>query len=165
VGHLPKEWLPNRPGVGRVAQMFLGTYLHNIDSKGRLTLPAKFRAELARGVVVTPGLDDELWVFPMETWESLDLKMSELPLNDRDSRNFGRLWYASASECELDKQGRILLPGTLRDRAGLDGETVIVGAGRRLEIWSREGWTRTSSEIEKNGDAIAERLFQLGMRL
>jgi MraZ protein len=145
--------------------MFVGTYLHNLDSKGRLTLPAKYRAELARGVMVTPGLEGELWVFPLETWESLDLKMSELPFNDSDSRDFVRRWYANAAACELDKQGRILLPGKLREDAGLDGETVIVGAGRRLEIWTGERWGHKSDEIEKNGGAIAERLFQLGIRL
>jgi MraZ protein len=145
--------------------MFVGTYLHNIDSKGRLTLPAKYRAELARGVMVTPGLEGELWVFPLETWERLDLKMSELPFNDRDSRDFVRLWYARAGACELDKQGRILLPSELRELAGVDGETVIVGSGGRLEIWSRERWGHKSDEIEKDGDAIAERLFELGIRL
>lgn len=145
--------------------MFLGTYLHNIDSKGRLTLPAKFRAELARGVVVTLGLDGELWVFPMETWERLAAKMNELPLNDKDSRNFARRVYGKATDCEPDKQGRILLPSDLRELAGVDGETVIVGSGGRLEIWSRERWGHKSDEIEKDGDAIAERLFGLGIRL
>jgi MraZ protein len=145
--------------------MFLGSYLHNIDSKGRLTLPSKFRAELATGVFVTLGLDGELWVFPMETWERLALKMNELPLNDKDSRRFARRVYGIATHCEPDKQGRILLPTELREKAGLDGETVIVGSGGRLEIWSRERWERQSDEIEKNGDAIAERLFQLGVRL
>lgn len=158
--------LPNGPRVGgHVAQIFVGTYLHHIDSKGRLTLPAKYRAELARGVMVTPGLEGELWVLPLEAWERLDLKMSELPFNDRDSRDFVRLWYARAGVCELDKQGRILLPGKLRELAGVDGEAVIVGAGSRLEVWSRERWEQASAEIEKNGDAIAERLFQLGIRL
>jgi MraZ protein len=145
--------------------MFLGTYLHNIDSKGRLTLPAKFRTELARGVVVTLGLDGELWVFPMETWERLAVKMNELPLNDKDSLNFARRVYGKATDCEPDKQGRILLPSELRELAGVDGETVIVGSGGRLEVWSHERWGHKSDEIEKDGDAIAERLFELGIRL
>jgi len=145
--------------------MFLGTYLHNIDNKGRLTLPAKFRAELAKGVVVTLGLDGCLWVFPMETWEELAQKMHELPLNDEGSRNLGRLFYANATDSEPDKQGRILLPATLRDKVGLDGETVIVGGPGRLEIWNRERWERNSEEIEKNGNALAESLLDLCIRL
>jgi MraZ protein len=145
--------------------MFVGSYLHNIDSKGRLTLPAKFRAELATGVFLTLGLDGELWVFPKESGERIALKVAELPLNDRDSRDFSRYFHANAVALEPDKQGRILLPSELRDKAGLDGETVIVGSGGRLEIWNRERWQLLSHEIEKNGDAIAERLFELGMRL
>lgn len=145
--------------------MFLGTYLHNIDNKGRLTLPAKFRAELAKGVVVTLGLDGCLWVFPMETWEKLAQKMHELPLNDPRSRQVARLFYAYATDSEPDKQGRILLPPLLREHVGLDGETVIVGGPGRLEIWSREGWERNSQEIEKNGNAMAESLLELGIRL
>lgn len=149
--------------MGRVAQMFLGSYLHNIDSKGRLTLPAKFRAELAKGVVVTLGLDGCLWVFPIETWGEIARKMNELPLTNKFSRHFARRMYGYASDCEPDKQGRILLPPSLRERAGLDGETVVVGGPGRLEIWSRERWERTTEEIEKNGDAIAEQLFELGL--
>jgi MraZ protein len=145
--------------------MFLGSYLHNIDSKGRLTLPAKFRAELAKGVVVTLGLDGCLWVFPMETWGGIAQKMNELPLTDKNSRHFARRMYAYATDCELDKQGRILLPGNLRELAGLDGETVIVGGPGRLEIWGRETWEQTSHDLVANGDATAERLFELGVRL
>lgn len=151
--------------MGRVAHMFLGSYLHTIDSKGRLTLPAKFRAELAKGVVVTLGLDGCLWVFPMETWEGIAQKMNELPLTDKNSRHFARRMYGYATDCEPDKQGRILLPGNLRELAGLDGETVIVGGPGRLEIWSHERWERTSDDLVANGDATAERLFELGVRL
>lgn len=149
--------------MGRIAHMFLGSYLHNIDSKGRLTLPAKFRAELAKGVVVTLGLDGCLWVFPTETWEEIAQKMNELPLTNKFSRHFARRMYGYASDSEPDKQGRILLPSNLRERAGLDGETVVVGGPGRLEIWSRERWERTTQEIEQNGDAIAEQLFELGL--
>jgi MraZ protein len=145
--------------------MFLGSYLHNIDSKGRLTLPAKFRAELAKGVVVTRGLDRCLWVFPIETWEAFARKMNELPLTDKGARDFARFLYGNATDCEPDKQGRILLPNNLRDHADLDGETVIVGGPGRLEIWSRERWDLANDEIGQNGNAIAERLFELGVGL
>jgi MraZ protein len=145
--------------------MFLGTYLHNIDNKGRLTLPAKFRAELAKGVVVTLGLDGCLWVFPMEAWEELAQKMHELPLNDPHSRQVARHFYAFGTAAEPDKQGRILLPPVLREEVGLDGETVIVGGPGRLEIWNRERWERNSQEIAKNGNAMAESLLELGIRL
>ena len=143
--------------------MFLGEDVHQIDSKGRLTLPARFRAELARGVVVTRGLDKCLFVYPVEQWQKLADKINGLPLTQRNARNLARLFYSGASRCVPDKQGRILLAPYLREFAGVDGETVIVGLYTRLEIWSPERWREIRSEVEEHGDAIAEHFAEFNV--
>jgi len=143
--------------------MFLGEYLHNIDSKGRLTLPAKFRGELAKGVVVTRGLDRCLFVHPVDEWQELAKKINSLPLTRKDARTLARLIYSGASDCTPDKQGRILLPSYLREFAGVDGETVIIGLHNRLEIWNPQRWERVRREVEEEGDIIAEKLAELGI--
>jgi len=143
--------------------MFLGEYLHNIDTKGRLTLPAKFRGELAKGVVVTRGLDGCLFVHPVDEWQGLAKKINSLPLTRKDARTLARLIYSGASDCTPDKQGRILLPSYLREFAGVDGETVIIGLHNRLEIWNPQRWERVRREGEEEGDIIAEKLAELGI--
>ena len=143
--------------------MFLGEYLHNIDTKGRLTLPAKFRAELAKGVVVTRGFDGCLVVYPLEEWEILAEKINSLPLTKKDARILTRLIYSGASTCLPDKQGRILLPTYLREFASVDGETMIIGLYARLEIWNPERWQEVRSEVEEKGDIIAESFAELGI--
>jgi len=143
--------------------MFLGEYLHNIDTKGRLTLPAKFRAELAKGVVVTRGFDGCLVVYPVDEWDKLAQKLNGLPLTQKDARTLTRLIYSGASDCVPDKQGRILLPTYLREFAGVDGETMIIGLYARLEIWNPERWQQVRSEVEEQGDIIAEHFAESGI--
>lgn len=143
--------------------MFLGEYVHNIDTKGRLTLPARFRGELAKGVVVTRGLDGCLFVYPVDEWEKLANKINSLPLTQKNARTLARLIYSGASDCMPDKQGRILLPSYLRDFGALDGETVIIGLHTRLEIWNPERWQEVKSEVEEQGDVIAEHFAELGI--
>lgn len=162
-GNWPTNSQQMGPKWGSVAQMFLGSYLHGIDSKGRLTLPAKFRPELATGVVVTRGLDGCLWVFPIDMWKELAEKINSLPTTQKDSRDFTRYMFSRASDCVPDKQGRILLPTHLREFANLDGETMILGAQRYLEIWNAAQWKEAESKLEKEGDTIAERLAQVGL--
>jgi MraZ protein len=170
VGNCGGKWgitLQNAPLTApkwvRVAQMFLGEYLHNIDGKGRLTLPARFRAELAKGVVVTRGLDGCLFVYPVDEWEKLAQRINGLPLTKKDARTLARLIYSRASACAPDKQGRILLPTYLREFATLDGETVVIGLYTRLEIWNPERWQQVRNDVEERGDAIAEHLAELGI--
>lgn len=170
MGNCGEKWGSNRQSDpktsskwGVVEQMFLGEYVHNIDSKGRLTLPAKFRAELATGVVVTRGLDGCLFVHPMDEWEKLAQKINSLPLTRKDARTLSRLIYSGATDCIPDKQGRILLPTYLREFASVDGETVIIGLHSRLEIWSPERWEQVRSDVEEHGDMIAEKFAELGI--
>jgi MraZ protein len=128
--------------------MFLGEYSHTIDEKGRLTLPAKYRADLAAGVVVTRGLDKCLFVFPMDEWNKLSEKVSALPLTDTSAREFRRLLFSGATDTELDKQGRVLLPQYLREYAALDGNVIVAGLNTHMEIWSPDAWNAIRANID-----------------
>lgn len=138
--------------------MFLGEYSHFIDDKGRLTIPAKFRAALSSGIVVTQGLDGCLAIYPLGEWESITQKINTLPLTSKDARNFRRLMYAEAANLEPDRLGRILIPKNLRELAGIDGETFIVGLHTYLEIWNPQRWQEVRSKVESEGESIAEHL-------
>lgn len=142
--------------------MFSGEFEHTIDDKGRLTIPARFRDELAEGMFVSRGLDGCLFVYPPEGWKALTDKVSNLPLTQKDARYFSRLIY-SGSECKLDKQGRILLPSSLRQHAGIENEVVIIGVNARLEIWSKGRWQEVTAQLENEGATFAEQLSSLGI--
>jgi MraZ protein len=142
--------------------MFFGEFEHTIDDKGRLTIPARFRDELADEVFVSRGLDGCLFVYPPDSWEALVEKVATLPLSKRDARYFSRL-ICSGSECKLDKQGRILLPSSLREYAAIKSEVVIIGVNSRLEIWSRERWQVVTAQLENEGATFAEQLDSLGI--
>lgn len=143
--------------------MFNGEYNHSIDAKGRLIIPAKFREALGEEFVVTKGLDGCLFVFSNVEWQAFEEKLKTLPLTNKNARQFIRFFVAGATTCELDKQGRILLPGTLREFAGLEKEVVITGTLTRIEIWSKAMWEANSSY--DNMDEIAEQMteFELGI--
>lgn len=142
--------------------MFMGEFKHNIDPKGRLIMPAKFRDELGDKFVVTRGLDGCLFGYPQSEWEGLEDKLKEMPLAKKDARAFVRFFYAAATECELDKQGRINLPATLREFAGLEKECVVIGVSDRIEIWSQAKWDVFSTETAENFDEIAETMIDFG---
>lgn len=139
----------------------MGEYQHSIDDKGRLIVPAKFREDLGAGFVVTRGLDNCLFVYPRSEWETLEAKLKSLPLTSSDARAFVRFFFSGASECELDKQGRILLPGSLRDYAKLLRECVVIGVSNRVEIWAKEIWESYSTDAADSFAAIAEKLTDL----
>ncbi len=143
--------------------MFLGEYVHNIDSKGRLTLPAKYRADLAKGVVITRGVERCLLVFPADAWENLANDITSLPFTRKDARIFNRFFFGGASECVPDKQGRVLLPPNLRTYANLDGETVIVCLDQHMEIWNPQQWRQAEKDMEEKIEIIAEGLAELGI--
>lgn len=142
--------------------MFLGEFSHTIDDKGRLTLPAKFRSVLAEGVVITRGLDGCLFIFPMAYFNALAERTANLPLTQADGRDFARMLFSSASDIDLDKQGRILLPQTLREFAGLDGDVTIVGVNTRIEVWSPNAWKGQREKFE-GGALDSEHWAQLGI--
>ncbi|MBU0702394.1 MAG: division/cell wall cluster transcriptional repressor MraZ [Chloroflexi bacterium] len=133
--------------------MFLGEFVHTIDEKGRLTVPAKFRDDLDAGLVVTRGIDPCLAIYPMEEWEQLAEKVSALPVTDRRARAFRRLVFAAASDAVPDKQGRVLIPPRLREYAGLDSEVVVIGLDTYVEVWNPDSWGEERKYVEgDNGD-------------
>ncbi|MCI5623990.1 MULTISPECIES: division/cell wall cluster transcriptional repressor MraZ [Anaerostipes] len=143
--------------------MFMGEYNHTIDSKGRLIIPSKFRETLGQEFVITKGLDGCLFVFPIKEWKAFEEKLRSLPLINKDARKFSRFFLAGASTCELDKQGRILVPGTLREFAGMNKEVVLTGMLDRIEIWSKDKWNENNSYEDM--DDIAASMQDLGLSI
>lgn len=143
--------------------MLLGEYKHSIDQKGRLAIPAKFRPRLSSGAIITRGLDRSLFLFDLGEWEALAKKLMALPLAQADSRAFVRLMLSGASNVEVDSQGRILIPDTLRAYANLAKSAVITGLYNRIEIWSEEVWGVYKKNTENKSDEIAEKLGELGI--
>lgn len=143
--------------------MFIGEYRHNIDEKGRLALPAKFRGKLASGVVVTKGLENSLVIYTTEEWEKIAPKLSELPYNQANARAFSRLILSGACDCDLDRQGRVNIPANLREYAKLKTNTVIVGVYSRIEVWDVKEWEDYRDRIEAESGEIAEKIENLGL--
>jgi MraZ protein len=143
--------------------MFIGEYHHNIDPKGRLAVPAKFRNELATGAVVTKGLDDCLFLYTKEEWGKLAEKLAQLPISKSNTRAFSRLMLAGAMDVEIDKQGRIMLPEYLRKYGNLKKQVVVAGLYNRLEIWDEARWDIYKQGTEKTSGDIAEALGELGV--
>ena len=142
--------------------MLIGEYNHNIDSKGRLILPSKFRTELGDRFIVTKGFDGCLYGYSVEEWKAIEEKIKTLPLvTGKDARNFTRFFFSSAIECEIDSQGRILISQNLREFAELKKEVVIIGVSSRIEIWSKEKWDEYNES--QDSEDIAEKMTFLGI--
>ena len=142
--------------------MFMGEYNHTIDAKGRLIVPAKFREILGDNFIVTKGLDGCLFVYPNDEWTRFEEKLKSLPLTNKNARQFTRFFLAGAAACEVDKQGRILLPQVLREFASLEKDVVLVGVASRIEIWSRERWDESMNTYDGDMDEVAENMESLG---
>lgn len=143
--------------------MFMGEYNHTIDAKGRLIVPSKFREELGEEFVVTKGLDDCLFVYPLDEWAHIEEAFRKVPLTNKKARDFVRFFFAGAASCEVDKQGRILLPPSLRAYAGLEKEIVSAGVLNRVEIWDKEKWERSNDITDMDG--IADYMAELGVSI
>lgn len=143
--------------------MFLGEYEHSVDAKGRIAVPAKFRPQLETGLVITRGFERCLQVYPMEAWSGLAERVSGLSLGNADVRKLSRHLFASAFDTEIDKQGRILLPATLRGYADIVDGAVVAGMNTFFEIWSADAWAATRQELDDEGSSIAEVMANLGM--
>ncbi|TSC68238.1 MAG: protein MraZ [Parcubacteria group bacterium Gr01-1014_66] len=143
--------------------MLIGEYIHTLDAKKRVALPARLRKELGERIILTRGLNSCLCVYSLKQWESLTEKLGKLPTGQSDTRSFLRLLFSGAMEIELDQLGRMLIPDYLKQYAGLSQRIVTVGAYDRLEIWDEERWSRYKQEVEKNTDMIAEKLGELGL--
>ena len=143
--------------------MILGEFKHNLDTKGRLAVPAKFREKLGAGAIITRGLDKCLFIFGANEWEILVQKLMNLPLAQANSRAFVRLMLAGASDAKVDAQGRILVPDYLRKYAGLKKQTVVTGLYNRMEVWDEAEWQSYKQKTEASSDEIAEKLGELGI--
>ena len=145
--------------------MFMGEYNHTIDAKGRLIVPAKFREILGDNFIVTKGLDGCLFVYPNDEWTRFEEKLKSLPLTNKNARQFTRFFLAGAAACEVDTQGRILLPQVLREFASLEKDVVLVGVASRIEIWSRERWDESMNTYDGDMDEVAENMESLGFSI
>lgn len=143
--------------------MLIGEYQHGIDAKGRVFMPAKFREELGENFLVTKGIGKCLFVFSLEEWNKFADKLKLIPMTDTSSQSFIRMLFASACECEPDKQGRILLPQRLRDFCELTEEAVVIGVGSRVEVWSAQNWQKYNEGAYEDYEATLAKLAQLGI--
>ena len=143
--------------------MLIGEYEHSLDAKGRLIMPAKLREDIGEKFIVTKGLDGSLFGFSQNEWNNFQEKLKSLPLTNKNARDFVRLFLSGAIECELDKQGRFLLTGNLREYAHLEKEVAIIGVGTRIEIWNKDKWKEYNSEENISADEIAENMTMLSI--
>jgi len=143
--------------------MLIGEYTHILDPKKRLSLPAKFRKEMGKNVVVTRGLDSCLFIYPMKQWEAISQKTADLSMGQADSRGFNRFLLSGAVETDVDSAGRILIPDFLKDFAGLKSKVVLAGVHNRVEVWDEKKWMQYKAQIEKQADTLAEKLGDIGV--
>ena len=141
--------------------MLMGEYSHSLDTKGRLIMPAKLRQDIGDKFILTKGLDGCLFAFSQTEWNNFEEKLKSLPLSDKNARNFVRFFLSGATECEIDKQGRFLIPNNFRTAANLEKDAIIIGVGTRIEIWNKETWEKCDKEI--SADEIAENMANLGI--
>lgn len=143
--------------------MLIGEYKHVVDSKGRIILPSKFREELGERFILTKGLDNCLFGYSLKEWAVLEEKLKKLPLTSKEARTFLRFFFAGACECEVDKQGRVLIPQNLREYAGIQKEVFIIGVMTRIEIWSEDNWLKEMTDENLSVDRIAQKMEELGI--
>ncbi|HEU0085863.1 MAG TPA: division/cell wall cluster transcriptional repressor MraZ [Candidatus Paceibacterota bacterium] len=142
--------------------MLIGEYIHTVDGKNRVSLPSKFRKEMGKSVIVTPGLDKCLFVFTAKEWAKVSKRLSntesDLSFLQADKRSFNRFMFGRAAEVEVDSIGRILIPDFLKERAGIAGKAAVIGVEDRVEIWNVDMWAEYKDRIEKEADQLAEKL-------
>jgi len=142
--------------------MLIGEHIHTLDAKKRLALPVKFRKELGKKVVLTHGLDNCLFLYPIKEWGGVSTKLSELGVGQSDTRSFNRFMLAGATETFIDKIGRILIPDFLKDFAGLKSKVAIIGVHSRIEIWDDKKWQAYKARIQNKADELAQKLGDIG---
>ena len=148
---------------GILSSMLIGEYKHTLDSKKRLSLPSNWRRELGKKLVVTRGLDNCLFVYPLGEWQKITEKIGQLPLGQADTRSFNRFFLSGAVEVEVDRIGRILVPDFLKEFAKLGSKVVLAGIYNRVEIWDEKKWIEYKRRIETQADQLAEKLGEIGV--
>jgi MraZ protein len=143
--------------------MFIGEYQHTIDIKSRIIVPSKFRDELGARFVLTKGLDNCLFIFSMDEWNRFEEKLKNLPVASKDARAFVRYFFSGAVLCDMDRQGRLIIPQNLREHAKIDKEIVIIGVLSRVEVWSKSEWEGYNESADLGYDAVSEKMAELGI--
>jgi MraZ protein len=143
--------------------MFIGEYTHSIDDKSRISLPSKFRKEMGKKVVITRGLDNCLFVYPVLAWKKIAEKIGMLGMGQADTRGFNRFMFAGAVEADVDSIGRVLVPEFLKQFASLSEKVVFAGVHDRVEMWNEAVWIEYKGKIEKQGDVLAQKLGDIGV--
>lgn len=143
--------------------MLIGEYVHTLDAKKRLSLPSKFRKKLGKKVVVTKGLDNCLFLYPLKEWGEISEKLGKLSIGQSDTRGFNRFMLSGAVEIDIDSVGRILIPDFLKDFAVLKNKVVLAGIHTRVEIWNEKRWSEYKKRIEGQADQLAEKLGEIGV--
>jgi len=143
--------------------MFIGEYNHTLDPKNRVIMPSKFREKLGDSFVMTKGLDNCLFIYSSRDWSIVEDELKSLPMTNKDARAFVRFFFAGACECDLDKQGRMVIPNYLKEHANIDKELVIIGVSTRIEIWSKEEWNKFNNDANISYEDVAEKMSQLGI--
>jgi len=142
--------------------MLIGEYKHTLDDKKRISLPSKFRREIGKNIVITHGLDQCLFLYPIKEWEKISQKIGELGMGQADRRGFNRFMLSGASEIEVDGVGRILIPEHLRSFAKIKSKVVFAGVYNRIEIWDEKSWNTYKAKVMKSADDMAEKLGDIG---
>ena len=149
--------------LGEIKQnMLIGEYIHAIDDKNRVTLPARFKSELGKKVVLAPGLDGSIFMFSETEWEKISARLAENSMLQADNRSFNRFMFGGAQEIEVDSAGRILIPDFLKGRAKLSGKIAIIGVQNRAEIWNERAWAKYKAGVEGQAETLAEKLGSVG---
>lgn len=142
--------------------MLIGEYTHNFDDKNRVSVPSKFRKEIGKKIVVTRGLDNCLFLYPVKEWQKISSKIGEMNMLAADSRSFNRFMLAGASEIDVDANGRVLIPEHLRNFAEIKEKVVFAGVHNRVELWNEGAWNEYKDKVVKQADALAEKLSGIG---
>ncbi len=143
--------------------MLIGEYIHTLDEKNRVSLPAKFRTEFGKKVVLAPGLDKSIFMFAPDEWQKIASRLAESSMLQTDNRSFNRFLFGGAVEVEVDGSGRILVPDFLKERAGLKKNVAIIGVSNRVEIWNEKTWSDYKKNVEGQADSLAEKLGSIGV--
>jgi MraZ protein len=143
--------------------MLIGEYNHTLDEKNRMSLPVKFRKEMGKSIVIAPGFDNCLSLFTAKEWQKMSDKFAESSAISGDNRSFSRWMFGQAVLIDVDTNGRILIPENLKNRSGLTSKVIVIGVQNRAEIWNEKAWSDYKSNVDKQADALADKLGQIGV--
>jgi MraZ protein len=160
---IPQNLIQGGYLVGLIIYMLIGEYRHTLDDKNRLSLPAKFRKEIGKKIIITRGLDRCLFGYPMNEWKKFSQQLASLSIGSAEGRGFTRAMLGGATEIDVDASGRILVPDHLKGYASLGSKVVVAGIHNRIELWNEEVWNKYTNGVEKDANQLAQKLADIGM--